>query len=179
VRVPIQNGYIADELKLTREQEGLTARTEALLREAEEQVELRSETVRVETAKMVASVKAEGDKEAKEIAADTQRQIAKVDRQAAEIDAKKTVVLGEARAQAEKMTQEAQAQKFQLAVEAFGSGQAFTKWQFAEGIPEDLDLNLFYAGEGTLWTDLKNIQPTLPVRKADDAAEPAKPVRSR
>ena len=38
VRIPIQNGYIADELKLTREQEGVTAKTEALLREAEEQV---------------------------------------------------------------------------------------------------------------------------------------------
>jgi regulator of protease activity HflC (stomatin/prohibitin superfamily) len=164
VRVPIQNGYIANEMTLTRVQEGLTAKTEALLREAEEQVDLRSETVRVETVKMVASVKAEGDKEAKEIAANAQRQVAAIDRQAAEIDAKKTVVLGEAEAEAEKMTQEAQAQKFQLAVEAFGSGQAFTKWQFAEGIPEDLDLNLFYAGEGTLWTDLKNIVPTMPLR---------------
>ncbi|MCA9101837.1 MAG: SPFH domain-containing protein [Pirellulales bacterium] len=170
VRIPIQNGYIADELKLTREQEGVTARTEALLREAEQQVELMSETVRVETAKMVAEVKAEGDKEAKEIAAETQRQVATIDRQAAELNAKKTVVLGQARAEAEKLTQEAQAKKFQLAVEAFGSGQAFTKWQFAEGIPDEMDLNLFYAGEGTLWTDLQNVVPTLPVRQGDGAA---------
>ena len=130
---------------------------------------------------MVAAVKAEGDKEAKEIAADTQRQVATIDREAAEIDAKKTVVLGEADAEAEKMTQEAQAQKFQLAVQAFGSGQAFTKWQFAEGIPEEMDLNLFYAGEGTLWTDLENVVPTLPVRKPDDKPQtrtpPRRPVR--
>lgn len=175
VRIPIQNGYIANEMTLTRTQEGLTARTEALLREAEEQVELKSETVRVETEKMIASVKAEGAKEAKEIAADTQRQVAKIDREAAEIDAKKTVVLGQAKAEAEKMTQEADAQRFQLAVEAFGSGQAFTKWQFAEGIPDELNLNLFYAGEGTLWTDLKNIQPTLSLRKAADTEKSKKP----
>jgi hypothetical protein len=26
-----------------------------------------------------------------------------------------------------------------------------------------MDLQLFYAGEGTLWTDLKSVLPTLPV----------------
>src|SRR5208337_822084 len=38
VREPIQKGYIADELTLTREQETTTAKTEASLREAEQKV---------------------------------------------------------------------------------------------------------------------------------------------
>jgi hypothetical protein len=52
-----------------------------------------------------------------------------------------------------------------LAVQAFGSPDAFNKWEFAEQLPKDLDLKLFYAGEGTLWTDLENITPTLPIKK--------------
>ncbi|MEQ8786717.1 MAG: SPFH domain-containing protein [Pirellulaceae bacterium] len=164
IRVPIQNGYIADELKLTREQETETAKTEADLREAEKKVELEAEKVLVETEKLRANVIAEGEKQAREIDAETEQLVAAVDRQIAELDAQKRVVMGEAEATAEKLQQEAMAQKFQLAVEAFGSPPAYNKWQFAEGLPDTIDLRLFYAGEGTLWTDLKNIVPTIPLR---------------
>ena len=82
------------------------------------------------------------------------------------MEAQKTVKLGEAKAKAEQLQQEATAQKFQVAVEAFGTGDAYNKWQFAEGLPPEIDLQLFYAGEGTLWTDLKNVQPTIPLRPA-------------
>jgi regulator of protease activity HflC (stomatin/prohibitin superfamily) len=163
IREPIQQSFIANELKLTRDQEQETAKTEAELREAEQKVQLEGERVRVETEKMVASVKAEGDKEGKEIAAETKQLVAAIDRQAAELDAQKTVVLGEAEAQAERLQQEAKAQKFTLAVEAFGVPSAFTRWQFAEGLPETIDLEMIYAGEGTLWTDLKGITPTVPL----------------
>ena len=166
IRIPIQNGYIANELKLTREQERDTAKTEANLREAEKRVELESERVRVETAKLVAEVMAEGEKESREIAAETVQLVAAIDKQIADLDAKKQIVLGEARAKAQQMSEEATAQKFKLAVEAFGSGSAYNKWQFAQGLPKNIDLQLFYAGEGTLWTDLKNSVPTIPLRAA-------------
>ena len=164
VRIPIQNGYIANELKLTREQERDTATTEARLREEEKKVGLMSEKVRVETDKLVANVAAEGEKTAREISAETEQKVAEVDRKVAELEAKRDVVLGKANAGAEELQRKAVADKFRLAVEAFGSGGAYTKWQFAEGLPHDIDLNLFYAGEGTLWTDLKNITPTVPIR---------------
>ncbi|MDZ7616738.1 MAG: SPFH domain-containing protein [Patescibacteria group bacterium] len=164
VRLPIQQSFVADELKLTREQERETARTEAQLREEEQKVELEGEKIRVETIKLVANVAAEGEKEAQEIAAETEQMAAAIDRQAAEIDAQKQIQLGEAKAQAEQMQQEARADKFKLAVAAFGTPDAYVKWQFAEGLPTEIDLKLFYAGEGTLWTDLKGITPTLPLR---------------
>ena len=165
VRIPIQNGYIANELKLTRSQERDTAKTEARLREEEKKVGLMSEKVRVETEKLVANILAEGEREAREISAETERKVAAVDRKVAELEAKRDVVLGKANAGAEELQRRAKADKFRMAVEAFGSGGAYTKWQFAEGLPDTIDLNLFYAGEGTLWTDLKNITPTLPLRK--------------
>lgn len=164
VRAPIQRGYVADELKLTRDEETKTARTEANLREAESKVELEAERVRVDTERMRANVMAEGEKKAKEIEAETKQLIAKIERETADLDAKKTVLMGRAESGAKQMSAEAAADKFRLAVEAFGSPGAFNKWEFAEQLPMDLDLKLFYAGEGTLWTDLKSITPTLPLK---------------
>ena len=166
VREPIQKGYVADELKLTRDEETKTARIEGDFREAEKKVDLEAERVRVDTDRMSALVMAEGEKTAKEIAAQTQQLIAKIDLETAELDAKKTVLLGRATSEAKKLSAEATSDKFRLAAEAFGTTEAYNKWEFAENLPETLDLKLFYAGEGTLWTDLKNITPTLPVMDA-------------
>lgn len=165
VREPIQKGYVADELRLTRDEETKTARIEAKLREAESKVELEAERTRVDTDRLRAGVMAEGEKKAKEIAAATSQLIAAIDRETAELDAQKTVLLGRAESGSKQLLAEATADKFRLAVDAFGSPSAFNKWEFAEQLPEDLELKLFYAGEGTLWTDLKGIQPVLPLTK--------------
>lgn len=161
VRVPIQMGYIADELKLTREQETLTAKTEANLREAEQKVILEGSRIKVETDKLVANALAEGEKKAKEVEAETKQLVAEIDKKISLLEAKKTETAGKAKFGAEQMSNEARAQRFQLAVDAFGDPQAYNKWQFAEGLPEMIDLKLFYAGPGTMWTDLKGIMPTL------------------
>lgn len=155
VRLPIQQSFIADELKLTREQEQLTARTEANLREAEQKVQLETERIQAETEKLVAQALAEGEKQAEETRAETTKLVASIDRQTAELEAQATVMLGEAEAKVEQLSAEAKAEKFKLAVQAFGSGQAYNQWVFASGLPDDLELKLLYAGEGTFWTDLK------------------------
>jgi regulator of protease activity HflC (stomatin/prohibitin superfamily) len=171
VRLPIQEGYLADELKLTREQESVTARVEAELREAEKLVEKEGVVIEEETKKMVANVIAEGAKTAKETEAETEQLVAAIDKQAADLEARRKEILGEATAEAQQLQEEAKAQKFQLAVEAFGSGEAYNLWQFAEGLPQNMDLQLFYAGEGTLWTDLKSVLPTLPLTTPPPAAK--------
>ena len=165
VRLPIQTGYVSDEMKLTRDEETKTARIEADLREAESRVDLEAERVRVDTDRLRAGVMAEGEKKASEIAASTEQLVAKIDRDTADLDAKKTVMIGRAESGAKQLSAEATADKFRLAVQAFGSPGAFNKWEFAEQLPENLELNLFYAGEGTLWTDLDSITPTLPIKK--------------
>lgn len=173
IREPIQKGYVADELKLTRDEEQKTAKSEADLREGERKVDLETERIKTETLKMVASVIANGQKKSKEIEAATKQQVAQIDKQIADLDARRTIVLGEAKAKAEQLQQEARSQKFELAVEAFRTPEAYNRWQFAEGLPESIDLRLFYAGEGTLWTDLKSIVPTLPINPPT-APRPAK-----
>ncbi len=63
------------------------------------------------------------------------------------------------------MIEEATAEKFGLAVAAFGGAEAYINWVFATNLPDDLELKLIYAGEGTLWTDANNlgIRANLPI----------------
>ena len=155
VRKPIQEKFVADELKLTRDQELLTAGTEADLREAEKKVELETERINAETKKLVAQAEAEGEKEAEETKAETIKLSAVIARQTAELDAQATVTLGKAKAGSKQLETEAKSELFGLAVSAFGSGSAYNQWTFATGLPEDIQLETLYAGEGTFWTDLK------------------------
>ena len=175
VRKPIQESFLSDELKLTRDQEQLTAHTEGMLREAEKTVELETESIKAETLKLVAEAVAEGNKEAEETKAQTSKLVAKVALDTAELDAQATVTLGKARASIKQMEAEAKSELFQLAVDAFGSGKAYNQWVFATGLPEDVQLDLFYAGEGTFWTDLKGFNETMLGRQAQQKGSAPRP----
>ncbi len=169
VRAPIQAKFIADEVRLTKDQEQLTAREEATFREAERGIELEAEKVRSETRKLVATALAEGIKVVGETRAETIKFVAAVDKETAQQEAAATVVLGEANATAEKMRREAKAEKFKLAVEAFGTSESYNQWVFAEGLPDDVRLQLLYAGEGTFWTDLKGFTQTVLGKQLSDS----------
>jgi regulator of protease activity HflC (stomatin/prohibitin superfamily) len=180
VRLPIQQKYVADELKLTRDQEQLTARTEASLREAERKVELESARISVETEKLVAEKKASGEKDAAEIRAETVKLVAAIDKETAEFERQATVALGQAEADAQKLLEQAKANRFKLAVAAFGSGEAFNQWVFASGLPEDIQLQLLYAGEGTFWTDLKGFTETMLGKQMQQSQQrPAPPAKTK
>lgn len=156
VREPIQTAFIADELKLTRDQEQMTAKAEGELREAERKVGFETSKVQTETLKMIAERRADGQKVVGETKANTRRLIAAVDKETAQLKADSLLVLGQAENDGKKMIAEARASKFKLAVEAFGTPDAYNKWVFATGLPDNIDIRMLYAGPGTLWTDLKN-----------------------
>ena len=162
VRLPIQTAFIADELKLTREQEQKTAKEEGNLREAEQRVILEGERVKVETKKDVAAKVAEGDKTAAETEAETRKLVAAIEKETAELESQAKLAMGKAENEGKTLVEQAKAGRFKLAVEAFGTSNAYNNWIFANTLPDDIELKLFYAGEGTLWTDLKNIQMTVP-----------------
>lgn len=178
VRLPIQQRYVADELKLTRDQEQLTARTEANLREAERKVELEAERIRVSTEKLVAEKKADGEKQAAETRAETTKLVAAIDRQTAEFERQATIALGQAQSEAQRLMEQAQANRFKLAVGAFGTGDAFNHWVFATGLPDDIQLQLLYAGEGTFWTDLKSFTDVMLGRQVQEGRQTARPAGS-
>ncbi|MGO8749789.1 MAG: SPFH domain-containing protein [Thermoguttaceae bacterium] len=172
VRKPIQSAFIADELKLTREEEEKTAKEEASFKEAKQKVELATMTVEADTLRMAATRTAEGDRDAKRIEAETKRLTAAIQKQTALLKAQAKTIVGEAENKGKTLVEQAKADKFRLAVMAFGSAGAYNNWVFANGLPENVDLRLFYAGQGTLWTDIKNFSPALLVDPGNPAKKP-------
>lgn len=177
VREPIQRAKIADELTKTREQEQLTAKAQAELTEAKAKVVLGERKTMAETEKKVAELEAEGEKKAREIEADTEKLVAEVEAKTAEIQAKTTKVLGEASAKKVELTRKAEADRFRLYVDALGGPESYNDYVFAEGLPEDMKLGVFYAGPGTLWTDLKGFEQAILARGASESPRP-QPVKA-
>lgn len=169
VRQPIQTAFIADELKLTRDQEQITAKAEAELKEAERKVELATEKVKADTKKLVAEKLADGQKVVGETQAETRQLVAAIEKDTADLKAQAALVLGQADADGKKLIETAKASRFKYAVEAFGTPAAYNNWTFATSLPDNIELRFLYAGPGTLWTDLKN-GPTLtvPAPKTDE-----------
>jgi hypothetical protein len=161
VREPIQKAKIADELTKTRDQEQLTAKAQAELTEAKAKVVFGEKRTQAETEKKVAEVGAEGEKKAKEIEAMTEKLRAEIDAKSAAIEAQTTRVMGQAKAQSVKLAKEAKAERLQLLVKAMGGPGPYERYIFAEGLPADLKVGIFYAGPGTLWTDLKGFEQTM------------------
>ena len=166
VREPIQKAFIADEVTLTNTQKQATAKVEALLEEARQKVTLAGRTVQVETLKLQEKRLAEGNREAETIRAETRKLTAAIAKETAIIRAESDKVLGQAENEGKELIEEAKATQFKLAVEAFGSSAAYNNYIFATGLPDTIDLKLFYAGQGTLWTDSKNMSVIVPQQEA-------------
>jgi hypothetical protein len=175
VREPIQKAKIADELTKTRKQEQQTAKAQAELTEAKAKVTLGERRTAAETEKMVAKVEAEGEKKAREIEATTEKLKAEVDARTAAVEAKTTELLGEANALKTKLSKEAEADRYRRYVQALGGPEPYTKYVFAEGLPADLRLGIFYAGSGTLWTDLKGFEQAMLGKLAVESTPTARP----
>ena len=175
VREPIQKANIADELKLTRDQEQLTAKAQATLTKAKEEVASQEQLTQAETENKVAQLKAEGSKEAAEVAATTLKLKAKLDAEAAIIEAKTTTILGAASAKKVELVNEARADRHRQYVQALGGPESYNRYLFAEKLPDDLRLGIFYAGPGTFWTDLKGFEQVMLGKLAADTKEPHAP----
>ena len=175
VREPIQKAKIANELTKTREQEQLTAKAQAELTEAKAKVTLSERRTMAETGKLVAQAQAEGEKAAREIEAETEKLKAEIDAKTAQIAAQSTKVLGEANARKVELTRSAEADRFRQYVHALGGPEAYNKYVFAEGLPPEIKLGVFYAGPGTFWTDLKGFEKTLLGKVASEPPTHATP----
>jgi len=145
----IQQSYIAIEKQLTKEKQRDAAIVRAELEEARKKVDIAAET-RV----LVANIGAEGEKRAAEIDAQGALEVAGVQQEVALLDAQRIEILGKARADVEKLSKAAEAQGYRLLVDAFGTPQLYT---FAEGFQPE-SIRLFFAGDGTFWTDLTRFE---------------------
>jgi regulator of protease activity HflC (stomatin/prohibitin superfamily) len=153
----IQQSYIAIEKRLTKEKQREAAVVRAELEEARKKVEIARETIQADTRVMVADILADAEKEAAEIDAQAELEVAGVQEEIAKLDAQRTEILGQARTDVEKLKKQAEADGYRLLVDAFGSGAAFNLYTFAENFQPE-SIRLFFAGDGTFWTDLKRFE---------------------
>lgn len=153
----IQQSFIATESQITKDKQREAATVKAQLEEVIKKVDIARETINAETRVLTANIIAEGQKKAAEIAAQAELEIATIQQQVAQLEAKRTEILGQAKADVERMKKDAEAQGYKLLVQAFGSPQAYNLFTFAENFQPD-SIKLFYAGEGTFWTDLSRFE---------------------
>jgi hypothetical protein len=153
----IQRANIEVERQLTNQQKTATAATEAELQQANKLVDVAKETVTAETKVKVANILANGTKLAAETDANRDLQTSTIGLQEAQLDAQRTQILGKAKADVERMKNEAEAKGASLMVQALGTPQAYNEYIFAKNF-EPTDVHLIFAGPGTFWTDLKSFQ---------------------
>lgn len=153
----IQRANIEIERDLTNKQKTVTAMTAAKLEEALKNVDVARETVASETNVKVANLMAESAKKAAEIDAQRDLEVAKINLEISQLEAKRTQILGKASADVVRFKNEAEAKGAKLLIDAFGSPQAYNLYTFAQGFAPT-DLRLIFAGPGTFWTDLKTFE---------------------
>lgn len=176
LRRTIQDGYIAREQEITKQIQTEAERVKANLDAALAKIGVARETVTADTRMKVAEARAEGQKTAAETDAQRDLDVAKVERQIAELDAETTRLLGRAQARVDELKNQAEADGKRMMVEAFGSGRAFNLYTFAENFQPE-SIRLFFSGEGTFWTDMNRLQDAAAMellRSATPAKAPAK-----
>lgn len=154
ILAPIRDASIAIEQDLTNKEKQNTARKQAELNTETSMIEQRGEQVRQETLKLAGEIRAAQDREVAQIGAEARKQIAEIESRTAERMAEKTVTLGQAKADAVRLVEGERARGYQMKTAAFGDPEAYTMWEFATGLSPDLRIQVIYAGQGTLWTDL-------------------------
>lgn len=153
----IQQSYIAIESQLTKEKQRAAATVRAQLEEERKKVDIARETIQADSRVLVANILADGEKASAQIAAQANLEVAQIQRDAAQFTSERVELLGKARADVERMKNEADAQGYEMLVGAFGGAHAYNLYTFAENFKPD-SINLIFAGEGTLWTNLNSFQ---------------------
>ncbi|MCC7292325.1 MAG: hypothetical protein IT449_09725 [Phycisphaerales bacterium] len=149
----IQESFLAVEKQLTNEKQREAAIVKATLEEEKKKIDIARETIQADTRLMVADIQADGEKESAQVQARANLEAATIQQQVAEMDAKRTEILGQAAADVERFKKEAEAKGYKMLVDAFGSARAYNLYTFAENF-QPQSIKLIFAGEGTFWTDL-------------------------
>lgn len=162
---PIQSASVAKEQDLTNQTEQETEKRRAALNAEVAKIEQLKREVDQETQKMVAEIGAEMQKEVATIGAETKLKVAKIDLEAAKVQAKITETKGEAAVQAKFVVENEEAIGMKRRASAFKDPSLWADLTFADTLNPDVKISVIHAGEGTLWTDLKNASIALPQQK--------------
>jgi hypothetical protein len=161
---PIQEASLAKEQDLTNKARQDTARKQAELNTETAMVEQLKKQVEQETEKLVATTAAQTKNEVATIQAEAQLEVATINLQKAAVQAQITQVQGEAKVRSEFAVANERALGEKLRAAVFKNPATLAELTFADKLNPGVGIRIIHAGEGTLWTDLKNLAPTLPVK---------------
>lgn len=162
---PIRAVSLAKEQNLTNLSLQDTAKKLAELNTETELIEQRRREVGQETEKLTAKIAAERNQEVAGIEAETAREVAGIRLKKADFVAKTALVKGEAEVKAAYLVNREKARGEILKGQALGGGEKMAKYQLVNTLNPKVETTIIHAGEGTLWTDLKNATLPLPAKK--------------
>lgn len=161
---PIQEASLAKEQNLTNKSRQETARKQAELNTETAMIEQLRKQVEQSTEKIVATIGAQTKNEVATIQAEAALEVARINLEKAVVQAQITQVQGEAKVQAEFMVNNERALGEKMRAGVFQNPARLADLTFVDALNPELGIRIIHAGEGTLWTDLKNLAPTLPVK---------------
>lgn len=161
---PIQEASIAKEQDLTNKARQDTARKQAELNTETAMIEQLKKEVDQQTEKLVATVAAQTRNEVATIAAEAALEVAQINLEKAAVQAQITQVQGEAKVQAEFAVANEKALGEKLRASVFQNPATLAELTFVDKLNPGIGIRIIHAGEGTLWTDLKTLAPTIPVK---------------
>ena len=163
---PIQAVSLAREQNLTNLAMQTTAKKLAELNTETELIEQRRREVSQETRKIVALINAEAKREVASIDAATRLQVANINLKRAEIIARTNQVAGEAQVKAKYLVENESAKGELLKAKALGDTALMSQLHMIDKLSPNVETQVIYAGEGTLWTDLKNPAVSIPAKNS-------------
>jgi len=140
ISVPIKAAEVARQEVLRNQEETIRARSAAGKAEEEAKIRQRQEQIRADTEKLVAETEAR-----------RRLSVAEVDLQTAEKEAQARVSLGNAEAIVIFAKKKAEADGIRIMTEAFGGGESYARFRFAEGIAANTTFVWLPSNEGTFW----------------------------
>jgi hypothetical protein len=172
---PIRDKQIAAETQITTKAKEATAQSEAEVERETQLIAQRQAEVAAETAKLVAAIDREVENTKVRTESEVEKLKAEYDAQIAALDAQRTQVTGEAKAEVEKQIETAKSSLYRLKMDVFhNNGDAFLRYSMAQDLNPKMMLRLFHAGPGTFWTNLdeKNKPMTLMLPMPAQATAP-------
>lgn len=166
ILMPIQSASVAKEQDLTNKARQDTARKQAELNTETAMVEQLKKQVDQETEMLVATTAAKTKNEVASINASATLKAAELNLLKAVMQAQITQVQGEAKVQAGFVVDNERALGEKLRVAVFKDSSTLADLTFVDNLNEGLSIKILHAGPGTLWTDMKGLTPTVPVKTA-------------
>ncbi|MBO4345326.1 MAG: hypothetical protein J5833_06210 [Victivallales bacterium] len=159
---PLRAVSQAKEQNLTNIAMQETAKKLGELNTETELIEQRRREVSQETEKIVATTAAQCRQEVETIAAEANLKVAEIGVKRSELIAKTEGLKGETEVKAKFLTDNETAIGEVMLAKALGGNGALGALKATEALSSKIETRVIYAGEGTLWTDLKNAAITLP-----------------